>query len=133
MFVQVGGFCCCFYLYPPPKPNLFISTSYLKRHHIQVYTGTVGVGSCRTASCKQCHCLAAVTPLGWLIDSRSGVKHGSVQGTARRHKRDSTESDQISSEMSRRAITLLLSCMRWLVIQPVCVCSHIHTFSHVGY
>lgn len=35
---------------------------------------------------------------------------------------------QISSEMSRRAITLLLSCMRWLVIQPVRVCTHTHIF-----
>lgn len=52
--------------------------------------GSLGVGSYRTASCKQCRCLAAAagTPLGWLIDSRSGVKHGSVQGTARRRKRE---------------------------------------------
>lgn len=90
---------------------------------------SLGVGSCRTASCKQCCCLAAAAdaPLGWLIDSRSGVKHGSVQGTARRHKRDGAESDPNliwNVKKSNYFITELYE----MVGDSACAC--VHTYTH---
>lgn len=88
----------------------------------------LGLSSCGTASHKWCDSLAAavVTPLGWLIDSGSWVKHG---GNCQETQAGTVQNlTQISSEMSGRVIALLWSYMRWLVIQPVSV--GVHTYTH---
>ena len=124
-----GVFVCLF-----PPPGLIWSFELItKETNKWMSPSSWGLGSCRRARCKECHCLAAavVTPLGWLMDEREVCEARRCASNCQETGAGAAQKlTQISSRVSRRAMTLLWRLMRWLVIWHVCACTHLRTCTH---
>lgn len=115
--------CVFFLLFLFPKPYLIIWTNYQRNLQINVpkvlgygflWEGTLCIVPlpCSSSDCS----MGAADWCSVCASNCQETSVGAVQNMT-----------QISSGVSRRAITLLRRSVTWLVIQPGCVCMSFHT------